>query len=216
MRLALTIAAALLASTAASAVTLVNGSFEDGGPIGGDGFETLATGDTSITGWTVLSDGVDYIGSFWAASEGSRSLDLSALTSGGVKQTVSGFEAGKTYVVKFDVSANFSGGADLKKFVMSATGGEAYIDSYTRTAANSASSMLWQTYTYTFTASAAVQDIQFRSLEENPSGIALDNVSISQVSSLVPEPAAWALLIAGFGMTGVALRGRRALKAVVA
>lgn len=213
MRLALTLAAALLASTSAGAVTLINGSFEDGGPIGGIGFETLAAGDTaSITGWEVLSDGVDYIGSYWMASDGSRSLDLSALTSGGVKQTVAGFEVGKTYRVSFDISANFSGGNDVKSFVMSATGGQAYQDSYTRTGANSASNMLWQTYTYTFVASGIAQDLQFRSLENDPSGVALDNVSIS----LVPEPAAWALLIVGFGMTGLALRGRRALKPVAA
>lgn len=213
MRLALTIAAALLASTSASAVTLINGSFEDGVAIGGSGFETLATGDTtSITGWEVLSDGVDYIGSYWAASDGVRSLDLSALTSGGVKQSVSGFEIGKRYTITFDVSANFSGGNDTKRFTMSATGGEPYIDSYTRTGANSASNMLWQTYSYTFTATGMMQDIQFRSLENDPSGIALDNVSIS----LVPEPAAWALLIVGFGLTGVALRGRRAFTPVAA
>lgn len=213
MRLALTIAAALLASTSASAVTLINGSFEDGGPIGSAGFETLATGDaTSITGWEVLTDGVDYIGSYWAASDGVRSLDLSAMTSGGIMQTVSGFEVGKTYTINFDISANFSGGSDTKSFVMSASGGQPYTDSYTRTAENSASNMLWQTYSYTFVASAETQDIQFRSLANDPSGIALDNVVIS----LVPEPAAWALLIAGFGMTGLALRGRRALKPVTA
>lgn len=213
MRLILTAAATLLVSSSAGAVTLINGSFEDGGPIGGLGFETLATGDTvSIVGWEVLSDGVDYIGSFWAASDGARSLDLSALSSGGVKQTVTGFEIGKAYTVRFDISANFSGGNDEKRFVMSATGGEAYQDTYVRTGANSANNMLWRTYTYSFVASGTSQDLQFRSLENNPSGIALDNVSIS----LVPEPTSWALLIAGFGMTGLALRGRRALKPVAA
>ncbi|MBA3895889.1 MAG: PEPxxWA-CTERM sorting domain-containing protein [Sphingomonadaceae bacterium] len=30
----------------------------------------------------------------------------------------------------------------------------------------------------------------------------------------VPEPASWAMMIAGFGMAGVALRRRRALAAV--
>lgn len=217
MRLALTVAAALLAATSANAVTLINGSFEDGAAIGAGGFETLTTGDTtSITGWEVLSDGVDYIGSYWVASDGTRSLDLSALTSGGIRQSISGFETGKTYTVSFDVSANFAGGNDTKDFVMSVTGGVPYMDSYTRTAANTAENMLWQTYTYTFTATGEVQDIQFRSLENNASGIALDNVSISLVPSIVPEPAAWVLLIAGFGMVGVALRGRRAGKPVAA
>lgn len=57
--------------------------------------------------------------------------------------------------------------------------------------------------------------------DETPGGQPLNNatgsLSVEQVSVLtapgVPEPASWALLIAGFGLTGAALRRRRALTA---
>lgn len=212
MRLLIAATAALLGATSVGAVTLINGSFEDGGAIGAGSFETLGTGDTSITGWTVLSDGVDYIGSYWQASHGARSLDLSALTSGGVAQSVHGFEAGKRYRVTFDLSVNPDGGNDLKTLIMSATGGVPATYTYLRTAANTTANMLWSVQTYDFTATGAMQMVQFRSQELNASGMTLDNVSIS----LVPEPAAWALLIAGFGLTGAALRRRKTLQTVVA
>ena len=208
----LLIAASLITASSAGAVTIVNGSFEDGVPLADGGFATLGTGDTTITGWTVLSDGVDYIGTYWQASAGTRSLDLSALTSGGVSQMLNGFEVGKRYRLTFDVSANPDGGNDTKTLLVSATGGVPVMYNYVRTAANTRANMLWTTLSYDFVASGAMQSVQFRSQEFNPSGVALDNVAIS----LVPEPAAWALLIAGFAMTGAALRSRRAMQSVVA
>ncbi|MBT9472342.1 MAG: PEPxxWA-CTERM sorting domain-containing protein [Phenylobacterium sp.] len=41
-------------------------------------------------------------------------------------------------------------------------------------------------------------------------GPLLDNVSIG-VSSAVPEPATWAMMIMGFGLVGSAMRRRQAL-----
>ena len=71
--LALALAAALCG--AAHAAPFQNGSFETGPTPGG--YVTLSAGDTQITGWTVTGDSVDYIGSYWPAADGSRSLDLS-------------------------------------------------------------------------------------------------------------------------------------------
>ena len=213
MRMLLATAAAALLATGASAVTVVNGSFEDGIALPDGGFTTLATGDTtSLPGWEVLSDGVDYIGTYWQASNGSRSLDLSAATSGGVMQTVTGFETGKRYKMTFDVSGNPGGGDNPKGIMVSATGGVAQEFFYLLTPANSNSNMLYQTYTYYFTASSGTQDIQFRSAEYNPYGSVLDNVSIS----LVPEPATWGLMLAGFAMTGGLVRRRARMKSLLA
>ena len=206
MRLVAAIAAAVVAGSSAGATTIINGSFEQGAAITGGGFITVPTGDsTSITGWTVLSDGVDYIGTYWQASDGDRSLDMSAMTSGGVMQSVAGFEVGKRYRLTFDLSANSGGALGTKTALVSATGGGAEIFEYELTAANSTTNMAYQSYTYEFTASGTSQDIQFRSQVFDPYGVVLDNVAIS----LVPEPAAWTLLIAGFAMTGVAMRRRK-------
>ena len=62
----------------AQAATLVNGSFEDGVDPGV--FTTLGEGSGNITGWSIYGGGVagtiDYIGSYWNASDGNRSIDL--------------------------------------------------------------------------------------------------------------------------------------------
>jgi hypothetical protein len=44
----------------------------------------------------------------------------------------------------------------------------------------------------------------------------LRTITITDPSDAIPEPDAWALMIAGFGMTGAALRGRRRQAAVAA
>jgi hypothetical protein len=43
--------------------------------------------------------------------------------------------------------------------------------------------------------------------------VAIDNVSVSSRVLGIPEPANWAMLIAGFGLTGAAMRRRRAIAA---
>ena len=78
-------------------------------------------------------------------------------------------------------------------------------------ATNSREDMNWQSYSYTFTAFAPTSTLTFASAEYNPYGPALDNVSIA--GGAVPEPASWALMIAGFGGVGSLMRRRRALTA---
>lgn len=68
-------------------------------------------------------------------------------------------------------------------------------------------STAFTTYTGTFTSTGAPVTLTFaQQLGGNQfRGSILDNVSISAV----PEPAAWALMIAGFGLVGGATRARR-------
>src|SRR5437867_11795365 len=74
---------------AQSSVNLVtNGSFESASINPGASFITLNAGDTAITGWTVIGANIDYIGAYWNASNGTRSLDLDGYgAAGGVQQT---------------------------------------------------------------------------------------------------------------------------------
>ncbi len=45
--------------------------------------------------------------------------------------------------------------------------------------------------------------------QQDPSGEAFFSTTISAVGGAVPEPAAWGLMIVGFGLTGAAMRRRR-------
>lgn len=211
-------AAALLASAAtAGAATLVNGSFE----IGTDpnpSFSTQSAGSTAITGWTVGGFGVDYVGNYWMASDGVRSIDLSALNSGSVSQT---FDTviGSAYTVLFDLSGNPDGGVGTRTAVVSIAGSLPGVRTYSVGPANSTTAMNWETFSYEFTAFANTSTLVFASAEYNPFGPALDNVSVNLTGggtgADVPEPASWALMLIGFGMVGVAAR-RRGHRSVVA
>jgi hypothetical protein len=177
----------------------------------------LATDDiTSLPGWKVLSDGIDYVdSSYWAASAGSRSVDLSALTSGGIMQRIDGFTAGYHYQIKFDLSADpFDAAARPKdkRAVVSITGGGPRLFSYSLTDANTPTTMGYQTYTYDFIASGTSQNLQFRSLVNDEYGVVLDNVSIS----VVPESSTWLMMIGGLGLIGFAARRTRQARSVAA
>ncbi len=215
--LMLAVAAAAITAVPASAAVLVNGSFELGTNPGS--FTTEDAGSTAITGWTVGGFGVDYIGSYWMASDGVRSVDLSALSAGSVSQSFA-TTVGTDYTVTFDLSGNPDGGVGTKLALTSISGSLPQLSMYTVTAANSHEDMNWQTYSYTFTAFAATSTLTFSSFEYNPYGPALDNVSVVEsgggIGGTVPEPATWAMMIAGFGFVGAASRRRNRQVSVAA
>jgi choice-of-anchor C domain-containing protein len=196
--------AILGASASNAAVAIINGSFEDG-TIDPGSFTTLSAGDsTTITGWLVGGAGVDYIGTYWQASQGSRSIDLSALGAGSLSQILSGLTIGQTYQVTFDLAGNPDAGSSTKVAVVTDGGTTSTYDFLQ--GANSKSSMGWTTHTFNFKATGENATLTFSSAEENAYGPALDNVSIS---GAVPEPATWAMMIVGFGVVGASLRNRR-------
>ena len=91
-----------------------NGSFEAASVIPGGGFVTLKEGSTDITGWTVIGTvnyaySIDYIGGYWQAAEGYRSVDLNGTSDrGGVQQALATV-AGQRYEVRFAMSGNPDG-----------------------------------------------------------------------------------------------------------
>ncbi len=202
MRKIIVFTALALMATASQAVTIVNGSFE-AGTFTGAPFDTLAAGNTSITGWSIGGAGVDWIGSYWQASQGNRSIDLSALSAGSLSQSIATV-IGQRYSVSFDLAGNPTGSPLLKQVVVTINGGDASTFDFT-TGATSTANMGWVGNTYNFTATSTTSVLKFTSLANTASGPALDNVSISAV----PEASTWAMLIAGFGMVGVSARRRR-------
>jgi choice-of-anchor C domain-containing protein len=199
-----------LVAASANAATIINGSFELGTDPGA-GFTTETVGSTAITGWDVGGFGVDYIGGYWQASDGVRSVDLSGTNSGSVSQTLETV-IGTTYTVTFDLSGNPDAGVGNKIAVVSISGSLPDVKLYEVTAGNSRDNMNWQTYSYSFTAFATSSTLTFASAEYNPFGPALDNVSILDdgggTGSTIPEPATWAMLMVGFGLVGVSVRKR--------
>ena len=131
--------ASLAMGSGAHAITVTNGSFEQGAAITG-GFDLLSAGNnTSITGWTVLGPGgVDYIdNSLWGASDGARSVELLGVSPGGVEQVITNqFVVGQKYIMRFDLSANPFAFDGQYGATVSVTGAAAVGYNYLKTAAN--------------------------------------------------------------------------------
>ncbi|HMM58257.1 MAG TPA: choice-of-anchor C family protein [Rudaea sp.] len=190
-----TVMSVVLAASAcglALAAPFQNGSFEIG-PANPGSFITLNGGDTSITGWTVTGNSIDYINNYWQPADGARSLDLSGDAAGGIQQAFDTV-AGHSYRVSFAMAGNGGGGNTIKSMQVQATGGA--LTTYTfDTTGHSYASMGWATQTYAFIATGASSTLSFTSLENNAAGPALDNVVVADVTP-VPTPALslWALI----------------------
>lgn len=197
---------AFAAASVAHAAPFQNGSFENGSGAPAS-LTTLGPGDTSITGWTVTGNGIDWIGSYWTAADGAYSLDLSAGAAGGIEQTFDTV-AGHNYSVTFSLAGNGAGGSTVKSVQVQATGGAASVYTFDTTGF-SYSNMGWATQTYAFTATGSSTTLTFTSQENSAYGPALDNVAVADVTP-VPTPALslWAMLGLA-GLLAVAALRRR-------
>lgn len=219
-------ALALAASTApvqAATNLLVNGGFDlDNVPNGN--YNLYNAGDlVGGGGWTVVgsgpNSGLNINANYTEANlafntqSGANAFDLTAGgntgPTDGVLQNVS-TTPGQAYTLSFFLgNADGSGNANytLPSSLTLSVGG-AGVGTYTN-ANVTTGGINWKSFTYSFVATSSSTAIQFNNATPGPNP---DNYAGLDTVSLVsgaPEPAAWLMMITGFGIAGGALRGRR-------
>ena len=198
----------ILASGAAQAASFSNGSFETSA-INLGGYTTLSSGNTDIAGWQVISGSVDYIGNYWAAADGNRSIDMDGNNAGAISQTFDTV-ANQKYTVTFDLAGN-PDVAGIKTLGALINGGpvQSFTFDSTGHSKGSASDMGWTEESFSFTAASNSTSLTFASLDDPNSawGPALDNVNVTATSAPVPEPGTMMLL--GAGLLGLTVYGKR-------
>ena len=207
-KLLLGVAATLSFGSAANAATIVNGSFEDGTDPGS--FLTLPNGSPGIVGWSIGGASIDYIGSYWMANQGVRSIDLAGNGIGSVSQVIATV-VNQAYNVSFWVSRNPDGAAQgaitpRTGFVDVGAGQSAV--SYGNVLSNTGN-MAWEQRNFVFNATSTLTTLRFSADSATSGappafGMALDNVMIAAI----PEPGTWMLMLLGFGAIGFAMRSR--------
>lgn len=156
-----------------------NGSFEIGSEPGA--LTVCGVGATNIAHWRITDGTIDYIGSYWSASHGKRSVDLDGTPGPGAIAQSFATTPGQEYIVAFDLSGNSEGAPPVKRLEVSAAGQSMAFSFDTR--GNSANAMGWQRQTWRFRANATQTTLEFRSLGAAGSsyGPVIDNVSVVAV-----------------------------------
>ncbi|WP_138516762.1 choice-of-anchor C family PEP-CTERM protein [Rhodoferax bucti] len=180
---------------------IVNGSFESNSLNFTGSFSTLSAGSNALTGWTIAAGSVDLINKYWTASQGHYSLDLSGADDGTISQSFATV-VGQTYKVSFDMAGN-PDGPDTTKYLQVGMSQQPIYE-FDTTGKNHAN-MGWTTKSFVFQAVSGQSTLHFTGLQESPYGMALDNISVSAV----PEPESFAMLLAGLGLVGAAVRRKR-------
>ncbi len=207
---------------------VVNGSMDfvdaAGHPAAQGGDHAAGDSGAQLTGWTFLNTapGAEYWVSFQvqpSADGGSylgvQDLDtfLPRINVQGVTQTISGLTVGDTYSLSFWSMSNHDGHGFLQDWQVS-FGGQTATGQQTTPNADDFSGT-WVQSTMSFTASSTSQALTFLaqylpgSVPEmlNLDGVVLKDVT---VTSTVPEPSSWAMLLAALGGALAVARLRRA------
>lgn len=185
-RLSLVVALSLLVGSWFSASAeeptnlLVNGSFEEGPETGP--FIPLDADSKEIKGWIISRGQIDYIGTYWNAADGKRSIDLHGSAGvGGVKQTFK-TKKGTKYQVTLHLSVNPDSTKKDKKVTVAAAGEKKdfEIDGKDK----KLDDMAWEKKTWEFTATddETILEIFSAETEDTSCGPALDHVTVTRAN----------------------------------
>ena len=157
---------------------IVNGSFEEGPPVGN--YLALNPGNTDVKGWVVTRAQVDLVGNYWPAADGQNSIDLHGSPGfGGIQQTFA-TKPGRKYVVTFSLSANPDGAVAKKQMAVAAAGKleEFTADMTGKTLKN----MGWEKKTWRFTAVDKQTTLELYTLmkEDDACGPVIDDVRVTE------------------------------------
>lgn len=203
------LAALLLASSPiwAGATTVTgpnlvqNGSFESYA-VNDGGYATFG----SSNGWTTGQYGVEIRNNVaGTASDGVKYAELDTTRNSYISQSIY-LAAGQTYLLSFDYS-NRSGtsvSSNGLSWSLGSAGGAVAALAYNDTGNN-----VWSTFSTIVTATTTGwTTLKFSALGTSDSyGSSLDNISLA--TAAVPEPASFALFLAGLGALGLASRRRK-------
>jgi choice-of-anchor C domain-containing protein len=188
----------------AQAVSIANGSFESGINPGPTFTGPLGAGAANVDNWTIESGSIDYIGGYWQAKDGTRSIDLNGTSPGTISQQLTGLSIGQEYTVSFWLSGNPDNNHSPNPKTLDVLIPLVNTTSYAfNVAGNSRADMGWLEHFFVFTADAPTAVLKFKSttFDANSFGPALDSVSIAAT----PLPAAlplFATALGGFGLLG--------------
>jgi hypothetical protein len=182
---------------------------------------------------TVEEGSVDLIGTpnAWNLTGNNAYVDLDGTTSppnGGTLRTQSfAFNSGDAIVMQIRVAGNQRGGSDQWEFGFQSDNVFGYVTVQTSGSMNILPSLSgagtklsggqtarpanadWQYYPLSFIATTAgSMSAYISTASQDNVGPLVDDLIVTRTPT--PEPGVWALMIAGFGMTGSALRRRRA------
>ena len=118
--------------------------------------QTYRAGETIGDAWLVDYGNVELKTEWESSPSGGISVDLNGNTSGSISQTVS-VEAGKTYVLNYAITGNFTLG-DQKDYRLDVDG-VSRIDSIVKPDGWRTGNLLWSQHSVTFTASSNDIDI---------------------------------------------------------
>ncbi len=155
---------------------VVNGSFEEG-PDPGGWFVVLPGASGTLPGWSISQGAIDYVGTLWQATHGTRSVELNGASSAGAISQSFPTVLGVTYLVTFDLAGNPLCGPPVKRLRVSAAGQSAIfvVDASGATF----SDMGWGPRTWWFVGTGAPAVLEFRSVTTTTDcGPVVENVRV--------------------------------------